>query len=120
MSVLIKGMEMPTCCCVCPCFNDEYCYCQTADKDLGSIPIDHRHPDCPLVSVPPHGRLIDADALSAKIIEIVEQQKYDDFYAQTLSVGAILREVVNDLKGKTLDGYANAPTVIPADKDGET
>ena len=95
MSILIKGMEMPTCCCVCPCFNDEYCYCQAADKDLGSIPIDHRHPDCPLVSVPPHGRLIDADVLKACW--------KDTFFEEMVQ---ILIQTV--------------PTVISADKDGET
>lgn len=52
MSVLVKGMEIPKCCCVCPCFNDEYCYCQATDKELGSILIDRRHSDCPLIEVP--------------------------------------------------------------------
>lgn len=51
MSVLIKGMEMPTSCddCFLPLR-----YCPYAMKPNG---------ECPLVPVPPHGRLIDADAL---------------------------------------------------------
>ena len=104
MSVLVKGMEMPTCCCGCPCFNDEYCYCQAADKDLGSILIDHRHPDCPLVPVPPHGRLIDADALMN-----------DGWTLHKFSVwqgGCAVHEMPLD--------NPNVPIVIPADKDGET
>lgn len=63
MSVLIKGTEMPKCCCVCPCFNDEYCCCQATDKELGSVLIDRRHSDCPLIGIQPHGRLIDADKI---------------------------------------------------------
>lgn len=71
------------------------------------------------IPVPAHGRLIDADAFCEKILEIVERQKYDDFYAKSFSVGAILREVVNELRGVGLDGFDNAPTIIPADKEGE-
>ena len=74
---------------------------------------------CPLVPVPEHGRLIDADAFSAKILEIVERQKYDDFYTKSLSVGEILRAVVHELRGEGLDGFGNAPTIIPASKEGE-
>lgn len=68
--------------------------------------------------VPEHGRMIDADAFCEKILEIVERQKYDDFYAESLSVGAILREVVNELNGSGLAGFSNAPTIIPASKEG--
>ena len=58
MSILIKGMEMPTCCagCIVAC---------GAKSRTGFIrPFAERLPDCPLVPVPPHGRLIDADALT--------------------------------------------------------
>lgn len=62
-----------------------------------------------------HGRLIDADAFSNKILEVIESQKYYDFYTQKLSVGDILCEVVHELNGMSLTGYANAQTIIPAD-----
>ena len=55
MSVLIKGMEMPTCCAGC-CL-DRFC------KHWDIVP--YRHEDCPLVPVPKHGRLIDADKLNS-------------------------------------------------------
>ena len=66
MSVLIKGMEMPKSC--------EKCPCKTADafgglgcQTTGYIPLRKANQDrpdwCPLIEVPPHGRLIDADAL---------------------------------------------------------
>ena len=64
MGVYIKGMEMPTSCDECPMFNldiDGGCYCT---KYFVIRKKDQDRPDwCPLVPVPPHGRLIDADAL---------------------------------------------------------
>lgn len=59
--ILIKGMEMPTSCKDCPCFCEEYFYCRAKEGD--NIGLGNRPKDCPLVPVPPHGRLIDADAL---------------------------------------------------------
>ena len=124
MSVLIKGMEMPTCCCVCPCFNDEYCYCQAADKDLGSVLIDRRHPDCPLIEVPLHGRLIDADEL----IEDLERQCKEVFRIDAVSPDdywITRNEAYTEALLKTwVESFGNylktRQTVIPADKDGET
>lgn len=52
MGVYIKGMEMPTCCAGCIVACD-------AKSRTGFIrPFAERLPDCPLVPVPPHGRLI--------------------------------------------------------------
>ena len=64
MSILIKGMEMPTRCGECllaklsPTGESLIC-----DYMLSRVSWDERPFDCPLVPVPPHGRLIDADAL---------------------------------------------------------
>lgn len=69
-----------------------------------------------VIEVPAHGRTIDADAFCDKIIETIEMQKYDDLYTQNLSVGDILREVVNELKGMALYRYKNAPTIIPPER----
>lgn len=63
MADILIRMKMPKCCCCCPCFNDEYYYCQAADIDLGRIQVESRHPNCPLIEVPPHGDLIDRDVL---------------------------------------------------------
>lgn len=77
MSVLIKGMEMPTSCSVCPMLEGERMdgLCHAASKWLDDDEhwtwyvypegdIDDSKPcNCPLIPVPPHGRLIDADAL---------------------------------------------------------
>lgn len=73
MSVLIKGMEMPPDCEKCPFFDYEEGFCFASGIKgksgwyeyvlrLGGIK-DGRHDDCPLVEIPPHGRLIDADKL---------------------------------------------------------
>ena len=66
MSIYINGMEMPTSCGVCP-----FCVPE-ADEDNGDICVicgqfplytSERSCECPLIEVPPHVRLIDADAL---------------------------------------------------------
>lgn len=67
MSVLIKGMEMPTSCDMCWALDDygDYPRCRITEEQRGyNFPIREKRMDkCPLVPVPPHGRLIDADAL---------------------------------------------------------
>lgn len=74
MSVLIKGMKMPKDCPMCPCAhwnkNDVMTGCELVWRHVPDSEIDYwqsdKRPDwCPLVEVPPHGRLVDADALKA-------------------------------------------------------
>lgn len=75
MDILIKGMDMPCMCCLCPCHDwdmetNRY-YCQALKDELRIIDENTRRNDCPLVEVPtPHGRLIDADALSLWDIDV--------------------------------------------------
>lgn len=65
MGVFIKGMEMPNRCFECiflttaPSF-----FCLAGKKDLcAEHGINISRPDwCPLIELPPHGRMIDADA----------------------------------------------------------
>lgn len=111
MSVYIPGMEMPRHCREC-CFEAEGYFCwvveatrQDTDEWLCTqfYGDTQTRPDfCPLVSVPDHGRLIDADAAvragwtisrtySASPTETVYEVKRVDFL----------------------------PTIIPADKEGE-
>lgn len=64
MSIYIKGMEMPKRCDDCEFHQSGYpdwCDLSIRARDLGRT--DVRPAWCPLVEVPPHGRLIDADAL---------------------------------------------------------
>ena len=60
MGVYIKNMEMPKNCG--NCFFDTHCD-KWRLRNWGAPPPD----DCPLVPVPKHGRLIDADALRAEV-----------------------------------------------------
>ena len=65
MSILIPG-KMPTECWDCPCAYEtegaHHNYCQAAGYDT-KLPDEGRPDWCPLIELPPHGRLIDADAL---------------------------------------------------------
>ena len=63
MSVLIKGMEMPQ--------NCEECDVKAVCKNYWKlIRKQHTRPSwCPRVSVPPHGDLIDRDALPTSRVE---------------------------------------------------
>lgn len=71
MSILAKGVKMPKNCHECE-FVDilPTCPCsKMADEDFWknvSLAVEG-HKDCPLVPVPPHGRLIDADEFFDKI-----------------------------------------------------
>lgn len=84
MSVLIKDMQMPASCSVCPMLEGYSMdgLCHAANKWLDDdehwtwyvFPegdMDNSKPsNCPLVPVPPHGRLIDADALPDRYAEV--------------------------------------------------
>ena len=91
MSVYIKGMEMPFGCGECPFVEGSVVsgelllICKANGKLYGGKP-----GDCPLVPVPDHGRLIDADALLA-----TERETFEDYH------------------------ISEAPTIIPADEEGE-
>ena len=96
MSVLVRGMEMPKNCHSCPmCLMR---FCQARDRELSereTRPNAKRPEDCPLLPVPPHGRLIDADALDS---------------SETDYLGNHLVYLVD---------IDDAPTIIPAE-EGET
>lgn len=63
MSILIKGMEMPQNCFLCKLsyMSGERLFCSAMkNEEVLRSKIDS---NCPLIELPPHGRLIDADAL---------------------------------------------------------
>lgn len=101
MSIVIRGMEMPTSCHNCELsakvdlsYGIGYC-CQLLAEMIGNN--FERKSNCPLIPVPPHGRLIDADALLLKI----------DCHG-TNKFGILdedIREFINEV-----------PTVIPAEE----
>lgn len=67
MSLIVKGIEMPKNCYECLVRNQGYSGDGMKCGKTGSVSSWYdgnrkRMDDCPLVPVPPHGRLIDADA----------------------------------------------------------
>lgn len=64
--IYIKGMEMPESCRDCG-IEQEGFWCGALDGYQNTRCFaNERREDCPLISVPDHGRLIDADALLKK------------------------------------------------------
>ena len=69
MSILINDMEMPDVCADCDfCIETEDDHkCSRTKENLGLFAFElTRGMNCPLGPVPPHGRLIDGDALEAQ------------------------------------------------------
>lgn len=64
MSILIKGLEMPDSCALCPMRDAGNCLAAT---EAIICKYTKRPTDCPLANVPPHCRLIDADALKVSL-----------------------------------------------------
>lgn len=82
MSILIKGMEMPTSCYKCPLRRrdgmDIVCPVAHERFSVADVNIlEYRLDNCPLILLPPHGRWIDADAqtVSAKEVARNEQKR---------------------------------------------
>lgn len=78
MSILITGMEMPTSCFQCGFrtkIDPDNLMCIISQKTFEDrfYHIEHRDESCPLVHVPEHGRLIDADKLQQIIVEDIEE-----------------------------------------------
>ena len=74
MSILIKNMTMPETCEDCPLQHSEYLECKITHRITwgwadggGTRTLSPAENDCPLVEIPPHGRLIDVDELVADI-----------------------------------------------------
>lgn len=105
MSILIKGMKLPTRCeaCFAYRFKAEYGhgYCRIANaKVLGHG--NARLNNCPLVEIPKHGRLIDADEMERTMSDTVQGNIRCYPYSDTLW----------DFAFRWID---NQPTIIEAD-----
>ena len=112
MSVYINGMEMPTRCedCFCYWHNAEYdyAYCTISSMNVRGHG-NARLVGCPLVPVPDHGDLIDRDAL----IIALETQDY------SCAPNTLEEWTPMDMTRAEIADISNAPTIIPADKDGD-
>ena len=100
MSVLIPGMEMPTSCDDCRLNNGISCYAVLEYMEDGVVGRTNDRPDwCPIVPVPDHGRLIDAD----------------EFLKRAISTKCFRGDcalMLEELVGEST-------TIIPASKEGE-
>lgn len=95
MSVLIKGIKMPTCCEECAFVRTvglDRWKCELSGCDFNSWDVGWadgtenkyiRHSSCPLIEIPtPHGRLIDSDALLQAIIKRLGIRSREHFTPQ--------------------------------------
>ena len=96
MSVIVKNMEMPKNCQECGLYIEGACYAK-GYRDYRSIMDTAKPDDCPLIELPPHGRLID--------IKSVEDRKF-------VTVSNDYQRWWNGALESVID---NAPTVIEAE-----
>ena len=112
MSILIRGMDIPTSCDKCRfCVNGftdtvpmYECAVQSYENvsvlvESNGEPFDFRPDWCPLVELPPHGRLIDADKLLEKAYWDYNEATHD----------------YNNIKVVSEYDIDDAPTVIEAE-----
>ncbi len=103
MGVYIKGMEMPPNCFLCKLsfMSGERLFCSAMkNEEVLRAKIDS---NCPLIELPPHGRLIDGDALENEVqMRLSECNKYDNQFQKPYEV----------MRAITL-----APTVIESEGD---
>ena len=95
--ILIKGVSLEDFKPICPCMNGDYGCCNIPGvKRCYGIGKD----GCPLAEIPPHGRLIDADAVAKMVLGSVNQED-----AQGFMFTKIICQILKD-----------APTIIPAEE----
>ena len=115
MSILIKGMEMPKDCpmCIAAHYNklDEFTGCEIVSGKKYAVQRDAEYansstrPDwCPLVPVPPHGRLGDLDRMLAD-----NEIYYNQLGRADGEIGARYRSVKRSIE--------LAPTIIPEEEE---
>lgn len=98
MSVFVRGLEMPKNCALCIFRAPGETWCPFT---LQEVPGNTIPEDCPLVPVPPHGRLGDLDALA---------QLFKEKATEHGGVGGIMVAMA----AGCIDA---APTIIPAEEE---
>lgn len=92
MSIIIKGMKMPK-------GDSVKCICIFPDGKVSNIYDSDRKQIATAFPVPPHGRLIDADALEEEPCDVVENMEW---YSES---------------GYSHIQIQNAPTIIEAEEE---
>ena len=107
MSVVIKGMKMPRDCHLCPLSHwnklDEFTGCEIKKRFFSKEERNEagRPQFCPLIEIPPHGRLIDADKM-----KVVNHRPHEITFIQT------------DRLKEVLEGWIDScPTFLEAEVD---
>lgn len=104
MSGVYIKMEMPKSCYRCD-FSDGL-YCLVCNETMDKMTWIRRRPEwCPLIPVPDHGRLIDADALYRRI-----KTECNPYGKPTIGY---------DEGNKVMHVIIGTPTIIPADKEAD-
>ena len=107
--IYIKGVEPPVCCGKCSekidpdnrrCLADGHIF----EETLGKL-TNRRDANCPIFSVRPHGRLIDADAFANQMRELESKAETDGFDLGAAWYSTFIRHI------------ELAPTIIPAEED---
>lgn len=113
--VYIPGVEMPTCCAKCLLFGEYGCPFIGA---VGTALTERRrNEDCPLISVPDHGDLIDRDIYRDSIRESLEECNK---WANEVDNDTMMYARISQSVGTFVECSLRAkgmPTVIPADKE---
>lgn len=120
MGIYLPNMEMPVTCCHCPLmgYDPDIEWADGGRETQGAyicvithelIDNTKREDHCPLVPVPPHGRLIDAGALFKRLFVGQDGQIYPnqgvDGWDNTYNFRVIKHEIII------------APTIIPAEEN---
>lgn len=119
MSLYIPGVSVSFCL-DCPCADPLYiddenmmwvCRAVQKGRRIAEKNLYEKQPWCPLIEVPPHGRLIDADALRAE----------NNLGTDCSTCKRDARSCRDEMIHSTMDfceWIDDAPTIIPADKEG--
>ena len=105
MSILIKGMKMPISCANCSlvCYNEyDIPQCGVLWHDVEFT--INRPSDCPLVKLPPHGRLIDADALNDMINRSYPMTERVDVHNGYAIVQEMMKQIPTIIEAEVEDG----------------
>ncbi len=110
MRVLVRGMDLPKSCGVCHLrkSNENRVWCSVVGEYICfDTEFEGRKANCPLVEIPPHGRLIDADAFDERV---------------RVAGGMSEEELTEDFKDgvqTVLYMLSKQPTIIEAEGSGE-
>lgn len=113
MNIIIKGMDMPSCCGECRFLDDygDYPCCIITDEQRGyNFRIREKRMDhCPLISFPSHGKLINVDAVKEWVENWFRMNRNYHPYAKLNNIP--ITELYDILE--------RMPTIISADKENE-